>query len=435
MTSPPPPQILPDAEPTRNRTRSAVLGTLGNVMEWYDFTVYGFLAAAIGANFFPGDDPVAALLASFAVFAVGFVARPVGALVLGPVADRRGRRFVMLLSMLLMAAGSLVIGLSPTYASVGALAPGLILFGRLLQGFSAGGEFGSAAVFLTEWASRGRRGLYGSLHQVGTYGGLLLGLLVVSVLTSAVGSEAVRAWAWRVPFLIGALLALVVLVLRRTIRETPEFEDLEAARRTGDDVTLADDPQIGAARGFGLALGVVALWAVTSFVTINYMPTFATTFAKIPATAALWATAIGCLVAVALIPLFGHVSDRIGRRPLIIGAAVGYIVISVPLFALLVAVPSFGVLVLVQLVFAVPTSMIAGAGTATISELFSTHRRGSLVSIASAISVTVFGGAGGYIATLLVQSTGLAISPSFYIVAVALITLVAGLALPRRIGR
>ncbi|MEQ3550098.1 MFS transporter [Pseudonocardia nematodicida] len=423
----------PAADPARTRRRSATLGTLGNVMEWYDFTVYGFLAAAIAANFFPGTDPVAALLASFAVFAVGFVARPVGAIVLGPIADRRGRRFVMLLSMLLMAAGSLVIGLSPTHASIGVLAPALIVFGRLLQGFSAGGEFGSAAVFLTEWASTGRRGLFGSLHQVGTYGGLLLGLLVVSVLTSVAGSDAVREWAWRIPFILGGLLAIVVLYLRRTIGETPEFAELDQARRAGDASAATDTgPGIGAVRGFVLAVGVVALWAVTSFVTINYMPTFASTFAGVEAGSALWATAIGCVLAVGMIPVFGHVSDRIGRRPLIIGAAVGYLVLPIPLFALLVAVPSFGTLVGVQIVFAVPTAMIAGAGTATISELFDTQRRGALVSIAAALSVSVFGGAGAYIATLLVSTTGLAISPAFYIVAVALITLVAGIALPRR---
>ncbi|MEJ2866345.1 MFS transporter [Actinomycetospora sp. OC33-EN08] len=435
MTSSPAVHPPSTSDAAAGRTRSTVLGTLGNVMEWYDFTVYGFLAAAIGAAFFPGDDPVAALLASFAVFAVGFVARPIGALVLGPVSDRRGRRFVMLLSMLLMAAGSLVIGLAPTYASIGALAPALILVGRLLQGFSAGGEFGSAAVFLTEWASRGRRGFFGSFHQVGTYGGLLLGILVVSVLTSVVGTAAVQAWAWRIPFLLGALLAVVVLVLRRTVGETPEFVDLERARETETEADVSTASPVGAGRGFVLALGVVALWAVTSFVTINYMPTFATTFAKVPATSALWATAIGCLLAVALIPVFGHLSDRIGRRPLVVGAAVAFIVVPVPLFAFLVAVPSFGTLVLVQVVFAIPTSMIAGAGTATISELFDTRRRGALVSIASAISVAAFGGAGGYVATLLVRSTGLPVSPAFYVMAAAVITLVAGLALPRAAHR
>ncbi|WP_236787613.1 MFS transporter [Amycolatopsis sp. GM8] len=424
MSSPSPVHSLA-APPARARARSAVLGTLGNVMEWYDFTVYGFLAAAIGANFFPGHDPAAALLASFAVFAVGFVARPVGALVLGPVADRRGRKFVMLLSMLLMAAGSLVIGLSPTHAAIGTAAPALILVGRLLQGFSAGGEFGSAAVFLTEWASPGRRGFFGSFHQVGTYGGLLLGLFVVATLTSVAGPADVKAWAWRVPFLLGALLAIVVLILRRRVGETPEFE------RLGGAGEAPAGSRTRPVKGFFLAMGIVALWAVTSFVTINYMPTFATTFAHISPTTALWATAVGCIVAVALIPVAGHLSDRIGRKPLIVGAALSFIVLPVPLLWLVVTAPSFGTLVLAQIVFALPTSAIAGAGTATISELFGTRNRGALVSIASAISVAAFGGSGGYAATLLVQTTGLTISPAFYIAAVAIITLIAGLALPR----
>ncbi|MBB5159245.1 MHS family proline/betaine transporter-like MFS transporter [Saccharopolyspora phatthalungensis] len=345
---------------------------------------------------------------------------------------------MMLLSMLLMAAGSLVIGLSPSYAAIGALAPALILIGRLMQGFSAGGEFGSAAVYLTEWASPGRRGFFGSFHQVGTYGGLLLGLFVVATLTSAVGPDEVKTWAWRVPFLLGALLAIIVLVLRRGIGETPEFQELTNARMvepdTGSAVDSPTDRPISSARGFFLAVGVVALWSVTSFVTINYMPTFATAFTTISATAALWATAIGCVVAVALIPVAGNLSDKVGRRPLIIGAALTYIIASLPLFWLVVSVPSFGSLVLVQVLFAIPTSAIAGAGTATISELFGTHNRGSLVSIASAISVAVFGGSGGYAATLLIKSTGFKVSLTFYIIAVAIITLVAALNLPRTDG-
>lgn len=429
-------EVGPAAEvPDRTRSRSVVLGTLGNVMEWYDFTVYGFLAVYISVNFFPGQDPIAALLSTLALFGVGFVARPIGALVLGPIADRRGRKFVMLLSMLLMALGSLVIGVSPTYASIGFLAPAFILVGRLMQGFSAGGEFGSAAAYLTEWASKGRRGFFGSFHQIGAYGGLLLGLIVVAVTTSLAGSEAMTEWAWRVPFLLGSLLAVVVLLLRRGIGETPEFENLEKARAAGSHAVATDAPvgaQTSVARRFFLVIGIGALWSVTSYVTISYMPTFAKTFAGIPSVTALWATGVGCFVAVVLIPVSGHLSDRIGRRPLLIFSAVSFIILPAPLLQFVLSVPSFGSLLLTQILFAIPAAAIAGVGIAAISELFGTHQRGRMVSVAPAIANAIFGGFGPYISTWLISTTGLTIAPSFFIIAVAMITLVTALNLPAR---
>lgn len=416
------------------RSRSVILGTLGNVMEWYDFTIYGFLAAAISANFFPSNDPTAALLSTFAIFGVGFVARPIGALVLGPIADQRGRKFVMLISMLLMALGSLIIGMSPTYATIGAAAPACILLGRLLQGFSAGGEFGSAAVYLTEWASPGRRGFFGSFHQVGAYGGLLLGLTVVGIMTSALGSAAVNEWAWRLPFLIGALLALVVLLLRRNVGETPEFQDLEKARLAGEGTPVTEAPsgqQASIVKRFFLAVGIGALWSVTSYVTISFMPTFATAFTKVPSAAALWATGLGCLVAVVLIPVAGNLSDRIGRRPLLLAASVSFIILPAPLLWFVISVPSFWSLLVTEVLFAVPAAAIAGVGIAATSELFGTHNRGRMVSIGPAIAVTVFGGFGPYISTWLISSTKLTIAPAFYIMAVAIITLITALNLPK----
>ncbi|MCX5096865.1 MFS transporter [Streptomyces sp. NBC_00365] len=194
-----------------------VFATLGNVLEWYDFTVYGFPAVHIGATFFPERDGVTSILATFAVFAVGFAARPMGAFVLGPFIDRKGRKWVMLL----MASGSLLIGLAPGYAVAGSLGAVVIVIRRLAQGFSADGEFGSSAVFLVEWAHREHRGFFGSFHQVATYGGLLLGVLVTAGLSAALGPTAMHDWSWRVLFVLGALLAVVALFLRRRIEETP----------------------------------------------------------------------------------------------------------------------------------------------------------------------------------------------------------------------
>ncbi len=410
------------------RVRATVLATMGNVLEWYDFTVYFFLAVYIAANFFPGEDPIAALLSAFGVFAVGFIARPLGALVLGPLVDRKGRKSVMLLSMLMMAGGSLLVGIAPSYVTFGAFGAFVIIFGRLLQGFSAGGEFGSSAVFLVEWANPKRRGFFGSFHQVATYGGLLVGVLFVAALTAIVGPENMAAWGWRIPFIVGSLLAIVVLVLRRRVTETPVFT--EVTEETTEASSTTSKKELSSLAGFFLTLGVVALWAVTSMVTINYMPTFTANFAGLAPQEALWATCIGCFVAVALIPVAGHLSDRFGRKPFIIGAAIAYMVLAYPLFLMIVEGKSFGTVVLAQVIFAVPTAAIAGTGSSTISELFATKRRGSLVSIGSAISVTVFGGFGALICTALITGTGMPTSPAFYVIGVAAITLVAGILLP-----
>jgi MHS family proline/betaine transporter-like MFS transporter len=413
------------------RRRAATLATLGNVLEWYDFTVYGFLAAYIAATFFPGEDRVASLLSAFAVFAVGFIARPLGALILGPLVDKRGRKSVMLVSMMMMALGSLLVGVAPGYAVAGALGAGIVVLGRLLQGFSAGGEFGSSAVFLVEWADERKRGLYGSFHQIATYGGLIFGVFFVAVLSSVLGPETMAAWGWRIPFLVGAALAIVVLVLRRRITDSPVFEEAESAAAIAERQAERSDSRLpGLVAGFFLTLGVVALWGVTSMVTINYMPTYVSNFAGIEPRSALWAVAIGGILTVALIPVFGGLSDRYGRKVFVIFAAVSYIVLPWPLLSWVVASQSFWAVVTTQLVFAIPTGAMAGVGSSTISELFPTNRRGTLVSIGSAIAVTVFGGFGAYICTWLIQITGITIAPAFYISAVAVLTLITGILLP-----
>lgn len=410
------------------RRRAATLATLGNVLEWYDFTVYGFLAAYIAVTFFPSDDPIVSLLSAFAVFGVGFVARPLGSLVLGPLIDRKGRKSVMLVSMMIMATGSLLIGVAPGYLTAGAAGAVMVVLGRLLQGFSAGGEFGSSAVFLVEWAGPGRRGLFGAFHQIATFGGLIFGVLFVAALTAVVGADDMAAWGWRIPFIVGAVLAVVVLILRRRIGDTPVFSgavDEGATRAASEEQGLP-----GVVKAFFLTVGVVSMWGVTSFVTINYMPTFAANFAGIAPQSALWAVFAGGVVAVGLIPVFGMLSDRFGRKPFVIGAAAALIVLPYPLFTLITTTQQFWAVLVAQLLFAIPTAMTAGVGTSTIVELFPMRIRGTMVAIATAIAITVFGGFGGYICTWLIQTTGVVAAPAFYIIAVSVLVLVSGALLP-----
>ena len=416
--------------------RVTTLVTLGNLLEWYDFTVYGFLAVYIGATFFPSNDPVTALMATFAVFAVGFVGRPLGAFVLGPFIDRNGRKSVMLLSMLLMATGSLLIGVAPGYAVAGAFGAVVIVIGRLMQGFSAGGEFGSSAVYLIEWAHNRRRGFFGSFHQVATYGGLLLGVLVTAGLSSALGAHTMRDWGWRIPFIVGSLLAIVVLVLRRRLEEPPVFV---ASRKIGadgepDTESSHTGKEPSARVGFLLTVGVNALWGVTAMVALTYMPSYASQFLKIDLQSSLWATVSGATLTVVLLPVMGHLSDKIGRKPLIVFGALGYLVFSYPLFLFLAETKSLAALVLAQIVLALFTAPIAGVGVATITELFSSKNRGSLVSIATGTAVTIFGGFGAVVCTWLIGATGLIVAPAFYIIGVAAITLVAGLCLPKHLA-
>ncbi|MFS0735034.1 MFS transporter [Microbacterium sp. 1P10UB] len=409
--------------------------TLGNVLEWFDFSVYAVVAVYIAATFFATTDPIAALLPTFAVFGAAFVARPLGALILGPMMDRRGRKSVMLLSMLLMAGGSVLIGFAPGYATVGILGALLVVVGRLAQGFSAGGEFGSAAVFLSEWAPDGRRGFYVSFQQVATSAGLVFGLVFASLLTLALGPQNMAAWGWRIPFLFGGVLAIVVFILRRRIDDTPVFRAMEEQRLASPDhaapVATVEESNV---RGFLTTMGIVVLWTMVSFITFNFMPAFAVSFVGVDQQAALIATAIGAAMSIVLIPLAGAISDRVGRRPLIIVASIAYLVLSFPMFWMMVSLQSFGGLVLFQLILAPFTAAVVGVGPATITELFGSRRRGAMVSIAAALTTALFGGFGPFIATWLIQVTGTPTAPAFYLMAGAVITLITALTLSKRLG-
>jgi MHS family proline/betaine transporter-like MFS transporter len=399
------------------KTRRAVsAAVIGNVLEWYDFAVYAYVAAYIAKNFFPQGDPVTALLATFLTYGLGFLARPLGGIILGRVGDTHGRKTALLITIALMAIGTVMIGILPTYASIGVLAPLLLLIARLLQGFSAGGEWGSSTAYIVEWAPQNQRGWYGSFQQTSVVAGLLLGSGIAALFATILTNEQMDGWGWRIPFLLGGILGPVGLWMRRTIDETPAYKKV-----TATPVAATEDktnPWLLAGRAFGFTI----VWTVCFYILLNYMPTWTRTYLKLTPAAALWANTIGLLALMIFIPLMGWLSDKYGRKPLLLACCVAYIVLPYPIFAYLLGGASYTELVLVQILFAILISMFSGPGPAAIAEMFPTRTRSTWMTSGYALAVAIFGGFAPFIAVWLINTFNSPIAHSFYLIAAAIVS-------------
>lgn len=395
--------------------KAVVAGTIGHILEWYDFAVYGYLALYLAANFFPSENETASLLASFAAFGVGFLARPVGGLFFGRMGDRQGRRAVLLWTLLLMAGATLVIGFLPTYASIGLFAPLLLVVVRLAQGLSAGGETTAAAAFIVEWAPHGKRGFYGSFQQVGSAAGLLLGTLVVAILTTILGKEAMSEWGWRIPFILGAILAPIGFLIRRSVAETPAFD--KAAKQEFAEIL----PRGSLAPMIAKAFLFTLFWSVGFYFFLSYMPTFAQREMKLDSSAVFWLNTLASVVYIATIPLTGALSDRIGRKPVLLISCVGFAVVSLPLFSALLAGPTVGLYTVTVVIAGILLAFYTGPAAATLSELFPTKYRSSGMAVGYSLSTVVFGGFTPFIATWLIAEFGTPIAPIYYVVLSAIV--------------
>ncbi|HVY18013.1 MAG TPA: MFS transporter [Rhodopila sp.] len=407
---------------TGSQRRTAVLaGVIGNVLEWYDFAVYGYFVPVISKLFFPNQTPLVSLLLTFSVFGVGFVMRPVGSVVFGLYGDRHGRKQALSAVIFLMAISTFVVGLLPTYDSIGILAPLLLVVARLAQGLSGGGEWGGAAAYLVEYALPDKRGLTGSWQQVSVGTGFLLGSLTAAVLTSLVSSDNMLAWGWRIPFLLGVIVGIVGAILRWRLDDTPKFEELE---RHGD---VARSPLTEAFTTFRkptlLAFGITLHNTVAYYAVLIYLTTWLTTAIKMPRSTALWSGTICLLAFVIAVPIMGALSDRVGRRPLLIASCAGYAVLTYPMFLLAsTGVPVYAFIA--QLILVLLLALYAGPGPAVYCELFPTRVRYTALSVGYNIPVAIFGGFAPFIATWLIHTTGNSLAPAFYVIAASLATLV-----------
>ncbi|WP_433286704.1 MFS transporter [Pseudonocardia sp. CA-142604] len=374
--------------PMTPRRRAVWAGAIGNFTEFFDWTIYGYMAPVFAGQFFPTGNQAASLLLAFSTFALGYLMRPIGGLVLGRLADAGGRRNALSLAILLMGVGSLVIGLLPTYATIGLAAPILLGLMRLLQGFSAGGEGGVSATFLLEFAPPGRRALAGSWRDFSSGVSLFAALGVSTVVTSLLPADALSSWGWRIPFLLGAVLALVGLVLRRSVTETPAFA---AHRDSQDDAPRPVHDLLRRDRRSLVRVMIIGVLPNVAFLTWQiYLPTYISTVTDIPLATAQQISLLGAVVYLPLIPVMAMLADRFGRRPMMIAFAVASAIWAYPTYVL--PSSSAGFVLLVTIVGNVIVAMMGGCISATMAEQFPTATRGSGVSLAYAVSVSLIGG-------------------------------------------
>jgi metabolite-proton symporter len=412
-----PPGATEDAATIR---RAVLACAAGQAFEIFDFVIYGFFAVAIGRAFFPSTDPAASLLASFATFAVGFLFRPVGAIVIGYYGDRFGRRKALVVTVGMMACATGITGLIPSYAAIGLWAPILLVVCRMFQGFSTGGEWGGAAAFLVEHAPPGRRGLIGSFQQAATAIGAMGATFSAAILSSSLSPDSFFTWGWRVPFLIGFVLGPIGYYLRTRVAETPAFQRAVATR------TITRVPIMEAIHAHGgmfvAAFGLSIIGCVINYVFLVFLPSFASQTLKIDLSRALWSTALAGTLYLVLTPVVGHYSDRIGRKPMLFACSVLSLIMAYPLFLFLATYPTFWGLLVVQATAQAVLTLYTGVISTILSEMFPTNVRYTALSVSYGFAVAIFGGFAPYISTFLVRVTGDVLAPSYYVMAAAVVS-------------
>ncbi|MBJ8202552.1 MFS transporter [Bacillus cereus] len=396
-------------------------GSVGNLIEWYDWYVYSAFAVYFSAEFFPKGDPTSQLLNTAAIFAVGFLMRPIGSLLMGRYADRHGRRAALTLSITVMAGGSFIIACTPSYESIGIMAPIILVLARLLQGLSLGGEYGTSATYLSEMASSGRRGFYSSFQYVTLVAGQMVALGVQIVLQQLLSEPDMKAWGWRIPFIIGAMGAVAVLWLRRTMDESEQFANIKSQKResAGTVRALMKHPK-AVLTVVGLTLGgTVAFYTYTT-----YLQKFMVNTVGLPKEVVSWINFAALLIFVVLQPIAGLLSDKIGRRPLLMAFGILGTLLTAPIFFFMEKTTEPIVAFLLMMVGLIIVTGYTSINAIVKAELFPTEIRALGVGLPYALTVAIFGGTAEFIA-LWLKSIGMESLFYFYVagcIAISFIT-------------
>ena len=421
------------AHSAASRRQTIVATTIGNGLEIFDFTVYGFLALVIGKLFFPTFSGYGQLLLTVATFGVGFIMRPLGGIVIGAYADRAGRKKAMTLTIFLMALGCAVIAFTPTYASIGVAAPVLIVLARLIQGFSAGGEVGASTTLLVEHATPQNRGYMASWQFASQGLGVMLGAVVVGTLTFTLSPQSMESWGWRVPFFIGMLIAPVGMYIRRHLEESLQIapESATAPRRESSlKIVCTQHGGTVLAAILTMVGGTTAAYVITF-----YMPTYAVRELGLAPSVALFGAAITGLILFVVSPLVGALSDRVGRKPLILWSRVFLVLLIYPGFLWLNASPTPAVLFTVLGVLSLGLVGQTAPSITMLPEMFPKAVRASGMSLVYSVGVALFGGFAPFSSTWLLNATGSKLAPAWYLVAMTAVSLLGLIWLRDHTGR
>ena len=413
--------------------KAIIAGSIGNAVEWVDWAIYTTFSSIFAHHFFPAGNDVAALLSTLAIFAVGFVMRPVGAAILGAYADKHGRKKGLVLTIGMMALATLMIGVAPTYEQIGIFAPLILVVARLVQGLAAGGEFGSSSAFLVESAAPERRAFAGSWQQVSVGAGVLIASGIGAIVTTALPEEAVDSWGWRAAFIVAASLGFVGLWLRSGVEETDSFQKADTrVQESGDKrnafVRMFVEHPVATLRVFGITIAGTLLY----YMWVSYMPTYAAVTTGLPLNQALLANLIAMVIFLVLLPFAGILSDKIGRKPTMAGFAGGFLIFSWPAFMMLDG--SFWMLLLVEIIGVILLLGYSANCAVIMAEQFPPEVRATGIGLPYALAVAVFGGTAPYLTTWM-NTSGYGDWVWLYCAAAAAIGLAVYLTMPETKGK
>jgi MHS family proline/betaine transporter-like MFS transporter len=402
--------------------RAVVASVIGNGLEWFDFLIYGYFAKIIAQVFFPVGNVALSTTLTLATFAIGFIVRPLGGIVIGTYADRVGRRRTLSMLIILMALSTLLIGLTPGYRTIGIAAPLLVLLARILQGLSVGGEFATAAAMLSEYAPRGKKMFFGSFQMTSQAVALVLSSACGYFLTTRLDPASLESWGWRVPFLLGALVGPIGFYIRHRVAESPEFVDL--CERLGHAPRLPVR-QFFRERGEAslCAMGVIIVGTATNYLWHTFMPLYVERQLHLPLSNALFGTAMSGLVSIVGYPLAGKLADRVGAYRLFFPVVIVATAVAYPLFAWVLASPTAERVFTAQMIATVLLSLMSGPHPSMLTQLFPTATRSTGVALSYNIAVTLFGGLAPLTVTTLINVSGSKIVPAFYLIFAGVVSL------------
>ena len=410
--------------PNKKLFHTIIASSVGTILEWYDFSLYIFFAPFFGVLFFPNKNHATSVMLTYSVFAIGFIVRPIGAILFGHFGDRCGRKKALITSLALMASTTCLIGMLPTYSQIGIIAPGLLIFLRILQGISIGGETIGAGLFVIESAQKNKRGFATSLVWASSGLGILLSSLAVTMVTFLFDHDELLKWGWRLPFLFGAITGVLGYFLRAHTTESTSFNSLKLSNN------IVKYPLIEAIKNSKtrllIAMGLYALSVITTYLFFVFMPNYVSTTTGLALSVTMAVNTITMAVMVFLVPFFGSLSDKIGRRIILLLSGFGIIILALPLF-LLISTGALIALIIAQLTFAILAAGFQGPITSAVLELFPVNTRYSAAAFSYGLSSSIFGGTTPLIALFLIHTMKSNIAPSMYLILGAVIAVISAM--------